>query len=146
MKIITKKAEKGSIVTIMSQKFYWDMCKKHLNITEFYENVMFNTKTILEEKVDDFIRKYKEVLTDKEYEYFKSFNYKIAWFYLLPKLHRSQRLNDIIAQNTLEYIKISEVLDIEGRPIAAGSAYRIHGISILTPKIMQPRLEELYTY
>ena len=46
-------------------------------------------------------------------------------------LHKSQRLNEIIAQNPLDYIQISEILDIKGRPTAAGSAYYTHGISLL---------------
>ena len=35
MKIIIKKADKGSIVTIMSPEFHWNMYKKHLSITEY---------------------------------------------------------------------------------------------------------------
>ena len=34
---------------------------------------MYNPKTI-QEKVDDVIWKYKEVLTDKEYKFWKSYN------------------------------------------------------------------------
>ena len=44
------------------------------------------------------------------------------------KLYKSQRLNEIIAQNPLEYIEINEILDIERRPIMAGSADYTHGI------------------
>ena len=73
---------------------------------------MYNPKTIWKEKVDDFIRIYKEVLTDNKYEYLKRYNYKIANFYMLLMLHKSQRLNEIIAQNPLDYIQISEILDI----------------------------------
>ena len=86
MQIFIKKADKGSIVTILSPEFYWNMCKKHVRITEYHEKVMYNPKTILQEQVDDFIRKNKKVLTDKEYEYSKIHNYKIANFYMHPKL------------------------------------------------------------
>ena len=89
---------------------------------------------ILQEIVDDFIWKYKEVLTDKDYEYLKSCDYRITIFYMLLKLHKSQQLNEIIAQNLLEYVTISGILDIEGRPIVGGSAYHTHGISILIHK------------
>ena len=70
---------------------------------------MYNPKTILQEKVDDFIRKYKEVLTDKEYEYLKSYNYEIANFYMLPKLHKSQQLDEIIAHYIIEYFIIQYI-------------------------------------
>ena len=42
--------------------------------------VKYNLKTIWQEKVDDFIRKYNEVVIDKEYEYSKNYNYKVAIF------------------------------------------------------------------
>ena len=57
MKIIKKKTDKGNIVTIMSPEFYWNMCKNCLRVTEYCEKVMYNPKKILQEKVDDFIRK-----------------------------------------------------------------------------------------
>lgn len=60
---------------------------------------------------------------------------------MLLKLHKSQQLNEIIAQNPLEYVTISGILDIEGRPIVGGSAYHTHGISI--HKIMEPSLKEI---
>ena len=65
----------------------------------------------MQKKVDEFIWKYKEVLTGKEYKCLKSYNYKFASFYMLLKLHKSERLNEIIAQTPLENIKISEILD-----------------------------------
>ena len=55
-----------------------------------------------------------------------NYNYKIANFYMLLKLHKSHSLNEIIAQIPLKYMKISEILGIEGRPIVAGSAYHAH--------------------
>ena len=45
---------------------------------------------------------------------------------MLLKLHKSHSLNEIIAQIPLKYMKISEILGIEGRPIVAGSAYHAH--------------------
>ena len=65
MKKIIKKADKGSITTLMSPGFYWEMSKKHLSISEYYEKVTYNPKRILQEKVDDFVPKYKKVLADK---------------------------------------------------------------------------------
>ena len=97
----------------------------------------------MQEKVDKFIRKCKEVLTDKEYEYLKSYNYEIVDFCMLPRLHKSQRLNEIIPQTPLENIKTKEILDMQGQPIVAGSAYDAHVISILIHKIMEPSLKEI---
>ena len=54
-----------------------------------------------------------------------------------------KRLSEIIAQIPLEYMKISEMLDIEGKFIVAGSAYHTHGILTLIHKIMEPSLKEI---
>ena len=35
MKIIIKEADKGSVVTVMSSEFYWNMCKKHTSTTKY---------------------------------------------------------------------------------------------------------------
>ena len=40
-------------------------------------------------------------------------------------------------------MKISEILDIEGKFSVAGSAYHTHGISILIHQIMEPSLKEM---
>ena len=50
---------------------------------------MYNPKMILQEKVDNFIRKYKEVLTDKECEYIKVATIKLLifkWFKICIKV------------------------------------------------------------
>ena len=50
IEIIKEKADKRGIVTIMSSEVYWNACQKHPSITEYYEKVMWNPKTILQEK------------------------------------------------------------------------------------------------
>ena len=142
-KIVIKKADKGSITTIISPPFYWDMCLNHLNNTEYYEKVTNDLSLLLQGKVNDFTEKYKPVLTNKEYEYLKTFNYKMANFYMLPKLHKLKRLNEIISEHPLEYIKVEEKLIIEGRPIVGGCVYYTHGISTMIHKIMEPCLNEI---
>ena len=67
----------------------------------------------------------------------------MANFYMLPKLHKSKRLDEIISEHPLEYIKVEEKLTIEGRPIVGGCAYYTHGISTMIHKIMEPCLNEI---
>ena len=38
-KIITKQADKGSIIVVMTPKVYWNMCYRHLSDTTFYNNL-----------------------------------------------------------------------------------------------------------
>ena len=42
---------------------------------------------------------------------------------MLPKLHKSKELNDIIVAKNNEYINVDKVLTIEGRPIVAELYY-----------------------
>ena len=38
-KIITKQADKGSIIVVLTPKVYWNMCYRHLSDTTFYNNL-----------------------------------------------------------------------------------------------------------
>ena len=109
----------------MLPPFCWDMCLNHLNNTEYYEKVANDPSLLLQGKVNDFSEKYK------------------PGFYKLPKLHKSKRLNEIISEHPLEYIKVEEKLIIQGRPIVGGCAYYTHGISTMIHKIMEPCLNEI---
>lgn len=55
---------------------------------------------------------------------------------IFPKQHKSQRLDEIIAHNPSEYMKMRYTLDIDGYPIVAGSAQHSPGISATIHEIM----------
>ena len=42
---------------------------------------------------------------------------------MLPKLHKSKEINEIIQRKRTEYIQIDEDILIEGRPIVAGPVF-----------------------
>ena len=63
-------------------------------------------------------------------------NYKISDSYMNPKLHKSNELNEKIKNS--EYINITENLQIEGRPIAAGPVY--YASSEILHIILEPSL------
>ena len=43
---------------------------------------------------------------------------------MLPKLHKSKEINEIIELKLTEYIQIDKDILIEGRPIVAGPVFR----------------------
>ena len=55
---------------------------------------------------------------------------------IFPKQHKSQRLDEIIAHNLLEYTKMRYTLDTDGYPIVAGSAQHSPEISAIIHEIM----------
>ena len=48
---------------------------------------------------------------------------------MLPKLHKSKEINEIIQRKHTEYIQIDDDILIEGRPIVAGPVFHTSGIS-----------------
>ena len=92
--IIIKPADKGDITVIMSVDFYREMCQNELSKPDFYKivgekdpsNRVLNT-------VKEFARKYESTLTKNEFKFLTEKNYRMAYLYLLSKLHKSQYIN-----------------------------------------------------
>ena len=72
--------------------------------------------------------KYKSMLTLKEYNHLTKRKDKISNLYMLPKLHKSKRINEIVQKQQCEYIKIEENIIVEERPIIASPVYHTSGI------------------
>ena len=143
--IIIKKADKGSIVVIMSPEYYLDMCCRHLNNTEFYKELnTTDPSPIIQSRINSFAEKYKSQLTHNEHKYITESKYKIANFYMLPKIHKSKTLNEIIKNDPKEYYIVNNI-NFDGRPIVAGCASHTHPLSCIVHKIMEPCLKEIKT-
>ena len=63
------------------------------------------------------------LLLINEYDFLTKCYHKISNFYMLPKLHKSKDINEIIEIKCTEYIQIDEDILIEGQPILAGPAF-----------------------
>ena len=59
---------------------------------------------------------------------------------MLPKLHKSKELNNIILAKNSEYINVDKLLTIEGRSIVAGPCYHSSVVSQILHVIMEPIL------
>ena len=59
---------------------------------------------------------------------------------MLPKLHKSKKLNDIILAKNSEYINVDKILTIEGKPIVAGPCYHTSVVSQMLHVIMESTL------
>ena len=51
---------------------------------------------IVQQLVTQFSDKYKSMLTLKEYNYLTKRKHKISNLYMLPKLHQSKQINEVI--------------------------------------------------
>ena len=59
---------------------------------------------------------------------------------MLPKLHNSKRINELIQKQQCEYINIEKNVIIEARPIVTSPVYHTSGISEILHIIMEPSL------
>ena len=139
--IIIKPADKGSIIVIMSPDYYWNICHIHISDTSYYRMLSdTDPSNIVQQRVTQFADKYKPMLTLKEYNYLTKRKHKISNLYILPKLHKSKGINEIIQKQQCEYINIEENIIVEVRPIVAGTIYHTSGISKILHIIMEPSL------
>ena len=117
------------------------MCYRHLSGTRFYNNLDNNdSSTILQDRVNKFAEKYKSVLTNNEYDILTERCYKISNLYMLPKLHKSKEIKEILEIKRTEYIQIDEDFFAEGQPIEACPVFHTSGISKILHYIMEPAL------
>ena len=117
------------------------MCYRHLSDATFYNKLDNNDpSTIAQDRVNEFAEKYKSILTNNEYEFLTKRCHKILNFYMLSKLHKSKKINEIIEIKRTEYIQIDEDILIEGRPIVAGPVFHTRGIFEILHYIMEPAL------
>ena len=91
-------------------------------------------------RVNKLAEKYKSILTNNEYDVLTKRCHKISSFYILPKLHKSKEINEIIQRKRTEYIQIDEDILIEGRPIVAGPVFQTSGISETLHCVMETAL------
>ena len=122
-------------------KDYWNLCYRHLSDTTFCNNLDNNDLSIIvQNRVNKFAEKYKSILTSNEYDFLTKCYHKTSHFSMLPKLHKSKKVKEIIEIKRTEYIQIDEDILIEGRPIVAGPVFNISGISETLHCIMEPAL------
>ena len=75
-----------------------------------YYKILYDTDSsnIIQQRVTQFADKYKSILTLKEYNYLAKRKHKISNLYMLPQLHKSKRINEIIQKEHCEYINVEE--------------------------------------
>ena len=61
--IITKPANEGSVIVVISPDYYWNICQSHISDTSYYR-ILNDTdpSNIVEQRVTQFADKYKSIL------------------------------------------------------------------------------------
>ena len=137
--IVVKSADKGDITVLMSQDFYYRMCLNELSKEKFYRPLgRTDPSRVVLNDVKNFANRYRDILTRKEYQFLTSNDYKMANFYMLPKLHKSASINNMLKEGS-EYVHLPDFEEsIEGRPIVGGPTFYTSGISQMLNYILKP--------
>ena len=94
--IIIKPADKGSITVIMDPLYYLQMCLRHLEDENYYTKCSTDPSETVKQRMTEFANKYANTLTRREFEYLTKASCKMSNIYMLPKLHKSPRIDEII--------------------------------------------------
>lgn len=144
--IIIKEADKGSAVVIMDRDYYKSMCLSVLENTDYYEKKQtYDVKEVMN-KLEKIINNHGQGLTAKETEYLLSFDIKTSNFYGLPKIHKSQMINDKCKNSSSSYINVERPTDLKIRPIVAGPTCETHRISYLLDVLLKPYITKVQSY
>ena len=92
------------------------------------------------------IEKYKDNLTKQEKEYLTSFSYNTSNLYGLPKIHKSELIQNAITEQQKEYVHIIEPSDLKLRPTAAGPICPARPLSNLIDILLKPFLLLVKSY
>ena len=93
--IVIKKADKGNTLVIIDKSFYRDklVLQDHLNSIT-YRPAELNSDMKVMKHLTSLMDKHRLCLSDKEYEYITSYEWKTSNFYILPKIHKCQAIID----------------------------------------------------
>ena len=119
--IIIKKADKGGCIVIMDTDWYKNklVLETHLYTSTYTAIPAYKQYQVIK-NLNNLIKKYKSNLTEKEIDYLTKFTWKTSNFYVLPKIHKSKKINDHISLYCDEYIECPHPDDLKSRPIVAG--------------------------
>ena len=105
------------------------MVMKHLN-SDAYEPVQDkNIDKKVMQKIEEFTDNYSDILGEWEIEYLTNFKFTTSNFYILPKVHKSEEVTELVKTNPVDYLKIKNPPEIVSRPIVAGPNSPAHRLS-----------------
>ena len=130
----------------MDKTFYKDkLIIDHLNTTTNCKvdereerKVMCNLKK--------FVEKYKKCLTPKEIKYVTDSDLKSSNFYVLPKIHKNERVLEEISMCNNIYLEMTPPIDLKARPIVAGPISATSRLSKMIDKLLSPLVQNLKSY
>ena len=144
--IIFKQALKGGATVIMEKTFYQQKIEKMLSNTDYYNKSDNNPHKEIMKKYRSLLKKHEIELTKKEFDYLNNFECKTSNFYGLPKIHKSNIINEACAKSTSNYVELKPPENLTFRPIVAGPVCETHRLSNLLDILLQPYTKYVKSY
>ena len=103
--IVTKPADKGGAVVILSTGHYQSMIMQHLLDENTYKKVDSCIDSKMQSNLLRFLRKYKMCFTEPEWKFLNYKHHEVSNFYALPKIHKSMIIESAITLKTVKSLK-----------------------------------------
>ena len=144
--IIIKQADKGGATVIMDKTFYQQQIEKMLSNTEYYNKSDNNPHKEIMKKYRSLLKKHEIELTKREFDYLNNFECKTSNFYGLPKIHKSDIINEACAKSTSNYVELKPPENLTFRPIVADPVCETHRLINLLDILLQPYTKYVKSY
>lgn len=145
--VVYTKADKSNTLCIFTINDYISMLNKHLNDVATYTKVSDRVLCAIQDDIIVLANKYKSILTSKEYTCLTKPNIiRNASFYILPKIHKSDRVNDVIQRQDNVYMQIELPNDLSSRPIVNNINCPTSKLSEMLHILLKPFLTVIPSY
>lgn len=143
--IVIKEADKGGGIVIMNKDYYKSKILEMLSDASYYENISDNDQKHIFGLINNLIGSGGS-LTKNEQDFLLNFECKTSTFYGLPKIHKSQLIQDACNAQISEYVEVLDPTDLQFRPIVAGPICETSRLSSLIDILLKPFLPKVRSY
>ena len=141
-----KEADKGSAVVLMDTPYYKNLIFTMLNNNQYYEKATNYSPQKVMKNLNSLVHSHSKDLTLKEIDFLTNFKYRPSLFYGLPKIHKSETINNTIKKSPDQHIHTPNPVDLKLRPIVAGPACETHRLSYFMDLLLKPLLKHIKSY
>ena len=143
--IIIKEADKGGGIVIMNREYYKTKMLEMLEDNSFYRQANDDCSKSTFKKIKSLIKLSGDV-TRHEIDYLLNFEFKSSSFYGLPKIHRSNLIQEKCQKTYSTYLELKDPSDLKFRPIVAGPNCETHRLSNLIDLLLKPFIKHVKSY
>ena len=144
--IVIKEADKGGAIVIMDKEFYKEKLLSVLNNEIYYKKCNSREENVILNRISKLLDRYSDDITDTERDYLTNFDAKTAYFYGLPKIHKSKSIQDKISKDLPTVINIQNPEDLSFRPIVGGPESHTQRLSNFIDIILKPLCTHVPSY